>query len=146
MDFKKILVITAILLVLCVSLVAVSASTISLGRVTSYDVTQNGGSSSSMSAPFTLTVEIDLSNMDDDERASLESAIADDKLRLHCNFTFDAGNAEYNGVLDEDSVSIDGDKLTIVQEISMPVSSSKISLQDLAFDSSKDKFYATIQK
>ena len=146
MDFKKILVITAILLVLCVSLVAVSASHVSLGRVTSYNLTPEGSSSSSITTPYTFSVEIDLSNMDDDEIASLESAIANDKLRIHCNFTFDTGNAEYSGVLDADSVSIDGDKLTIVQEISMPVSGSGITLQDLAIDSSQDKYYATIQK
>ncbi|MDO5859439.1 hypothetical protein [Methanobrevibacter sp.] len=143
MDFKKILIIAAILMILGISLSAVSAedssSPIKLGKINSYNVTSNSGSS------FTFSVEISLDDLSKDDEGSLASATFNDNtIDILANFTIDGKKVPFNETSKLSSLDIGSDKLSFEETITLPASSSSdIKLDSVGLGTSQGIFVSS---
>ena len=122
MNLKKILAIALILVTLCITLTAISATDfeiVDIGKITKGTVEVRHGASDS-DVTFKFIVEVDISDLSDSDKEDLEKAIKDDNLAFIVNATSDFGKVTFSDYQGLDDAYIQGNRLFIENSQTVP--------------------------
>ena len=122
MNLKKILAIALILVALCTTLTAISASnvqTIDIGEITksTVGITHASGASDET---YKFDIEVDISDLSIFDKKALEDAINDNDTSLEINSTSELGKVTFTDYKDIDDLHIHGNTLYIKNSQTFP--------------------------
>ena len=154
MNFKKILTISIILMVLSISLSVVSADSsdsIDLGEIKSSKLdilnvskdTSIPGVGDSYSVDFNTDIEIDISKMNDTDKKLLTEAVKDKNTSFILNFTTASSSISFE-MFEGAEFTLDGDTLKIhaSSDYSSSDGSDDVEIEAVAIRSSDNHYFA----